>query len=469
MTMTAAYSKLTTGALTAFAGALALAAILLFASSAEAKFFDHSFPTAIGPGCGTGACTGTAATGGRFAGPRDIVVNDPLTDDGNGGVYDGWIYVADANNNRIQAFSVDDNGTPLDPSDDFEVFEFTIGRGVNQTAIDDDEPQAARNICTAASNDVCRGGATGSLGGEFNHPQGIDIDQQSGHFFVREWEPNRRVQEFEPDGSFVRAFGWDVVSEGTDDDTAADEFETCFIADECKAAGPAGDQIGNFGLRTGGGTEGSQKPGIALAPPDADNAGELFVADGGNRRVQRFTVPADPSEPVLPGAPFGDATVFRTSDQPAHLAVDAEGVVYASGAPSSSSVARYDSVADEFMSWISGGSGATALNDSEDVLGSGGVKSMEIDQGTQHLFVGRDWDVGIMEVDISGKPEEFGAARLVATHAAGLRIGNPQNTIPAMAGIGINPATGELFVSTQGTGAAGSGTGHRVLVRKSVV
>ena len=70
-------------------------------------------------------------------------------------------------------------------------------------------------ICTTASD--CQGGIEGSLGGEFNGPQGIAVDQATGNVYVVERNNptgsvgGARVQEFTGDGEFVWAWGKDVV------------------------------------------------------------------------------------------------------------------------------------------------------------------------------------------------------------------------------------------------------------------
>lgn len=313
-----------------------------------------------------------------------------------------------------------------------------------------------RERCTVVTH--CKAGVIGSLGAEFNAPRGIDIDQETGHFFVRESDPNRRVQEFEPDGTFVRAFGWDVVQEGTGGDTAADQFETCFDPADCKEAGPPGSQVGNFALWSSVSAESST--GLAVAPPAAPNAGEVIVADSHNGRVQRFAVPTDPSQPVIPGAPlvFVPNPSVNGGRSLVHVAADSAGVIYAATIPgelNQQSIGRYDTVAGQFLAPIQGGP--------EGVLGSGAATSMEVDQQSGHLFVGRPATVGIVELDVNDIPEFVGFARLIGTWVGGLRIGAPDGSDGA-AGIGINPESGELLVSAQGTGAANTGLGHRILV-----
>ncbi|HEX5762187.1 MAG TPA: hypothetical protein VFY04_03590 [Solirubrobacterales bacterium] len=56
-------------------------------------------------------------------------------------------------------------------------------------------------------------GKTSANGGQLGQPSGVAVDQSSGHVYVTE-TGNRRVSEFDADGNFVRAWGWDVVLSG---------------------------------------------------------------------------------------------------------------------------------------------------------------------------------------------------------------------------------------------------------------
>jgi hypothetical protein len=313
--------------------------------------------------------------------------------------------------------------------------------------------------CTVAVH--CKAGVAGSLGGEFNGAQGIDIDQQTGHLFIRERDPNRRVQELTATGDFVRAWGWDVVQEATSGDTPTDEFETCFVATECKAAGPAGTALGQFGSSTSNGH------GIAVAPAGSSVAGDVFVVDPGgstaaglaNRRILRFEVPTSPSAPVLPVQAFGTSARFGQNanadcDFPRQVAVDSNGVVYATSASTCSSsgpnVERYDTSAGTFLNPL-------AFSLWRDSGNNGSVNGLDIDQATDHLLVGARPTRGIVEFDLTSKPLSVTASDIVGSHGVGLNV--------AVNGLGVNPATGEYFVSTTSSSStAGLGAGARVLV-----
>lgn len=170
----------------------ALLALLLFAPQGNAGLIVDRFSPLDGS-------PGTAA--GQFSTPRGVAVNDP-GNTADGTANSGWYYVVDDANHRIQAFDATDG------------FQFMIGRDVSVAQTTGEANTAAEKCISAAD---CKGGSTsafaGTLGGMFDNPQGIAINQDTGHFYVRDRD-NMRVQEFEADGDFVRAWGGDVVQPG---------------------------------------------------------------------------------------------------------------------------------------------------------------------------------------------------------------------------------------------------------------
>jgi NHL repeat len=128
---------------------------------------------------------------------------------------------------------------------------------------------------------------SGSGGGECSNARGIGVevpsgevgDVASGDVYVSD-QGNRRLQKFNAWGEFMRAWGWDVVESGPGDDTTPpeDEFEICVAGlDVCKAGiqGPGVGQIGS-------------PQGVAV-----DGAGDVYVVDRPNQRVQKFSPDGD--------------------------------------------------------------------------------------------------------------------------------------------------------------------------------
>ncbi len=125
----------------------------------------------------------------------------------------------------------------------------------------------------------------GSGAGQCVRPRGMVSDPDSGHLYVVDSGDNR-IEEFTAWGVFVRAWGWDVVASGPDDDTTPpeDEFEVCV---------PANGDVCKEGIEGGGRGQLTSPQGLAL-----DSGGDLYVAEGNfsNRRVQKFDPTAGPSE-----------------------------------------------------------------------------------------------------------------------------------------------------------------------------
>jgi NHL repeat-containing protein len=182
-------------------------------------------------------------------------------------------------------------------------------------------------VCTVAS--LCgAGAATGGNGttagnGALNQPQSVAVDNDTGNVYVSD-RGNRRIDEYEGDGTFIRSFGWDV-----DADEPGTGYEVCPAANVCKA-GIGGSGVGQVGTGTGG-------FGIAVSPANGEaSVGTVFLADGGNRRVDTFAL--DGSSP----SSFGSAALFD-AEQPREVAVDSRGIVYASNSVNGGEIERYDS------------------------------------------------------------------------------------------------------------------------------
>jgi len=136
-------------------------------------------------------------------------------------------------------------------------------------------------ICTIAAD--CKVGSTSGTtanGGQLSNARGVAVNQTNGDVYVTE-SANRRIQEFDPDGNFIRAFGWDVIASGQPNDNGTG-YEVCdttaAVPDaitDCKR-GAAGANGGEFG-----------EEGIGF--PVTDPSGDVWVPDSGNKRIQEFS------------------------------------------------------------------------------------------------------------------------------------------------------------------------------------
>jgi tripartite motif-containing protein 71 len=217
-----------------------------------------------GDACQAGDSTG--ALGGELASARGISADAA-----------GNVYVADANNGRIQKY--DTNGSP----------QLAWGKDV-VSAGPHDTIGGGAEICVQGS-DSCKAGAVGGAGGEMNDPFGTAADP-AGHVYVAD-RGNSRIQRFSSAGAFQRAWGEDVA--GTGPGNTGTGFEICVAgADLCQSGSNLGPALGG---------EVDHPPGIAV-----DAAGDVYVADAFNDRIQKFADPPPPAGPATASpAPFTPA------------------------------------------------------------------------------------------------------------------------------------------------------------------
>src|SRR5688500_14108578 len=192
---------------------VACAAVLALASgpaNAAPKSVVHHFGS-----------LGTAA--GQFSSPAGLAFNQ-----GN-----DHLYVVDSGNNRIQQF---------DPMGNFVR---AWGWDVELPAA---EPPETPEFEVCDVTEVCKAGVAGGGAGQVPALQGIAVGEDSDHVYVTN-QGNRRVEEFEADGTFVRAWGWDVQQPAAvPPETPV--FEVCGAMDSCQP-GLAGSGAGQFGASMG--------------------------------------------------------------------------------------------------------------------------------------------------------------------------------------------------------------------------
>jgi hypothetical protein len=142
-------------------------------------------------------------------------------------------------------------------------------------------------------------------------PQGLAVYESTGDVYVGD-PANNRVQQFDADGTFIRAWGFDVNSPAAPPGAAS--FEVCTAKANCLAG------VSNINAGPGVGTAGefSRPSGIAV---DQSN-GHVYVSDAGFNRVQEFT-----STGVFVRA-FGQDVVFGAggANAPAQAEIQSLGV-----------------------------------------------------------------------------------------------------------------------------------------------
>lgn len=181
-------------------------------------------------GTGTPGPVAVNQSGAGPAGPHDLYVVD------GGGYLRPGTFAQQVPNNRIQHFSLDDNGTPALPYDDSYEFVSAWGADVVRSGGTGDRGDAADanfEICVVASE--CKAGVasagneTVAGNGSLRSPTGIAVDQDTGDVYVAD-TGNHRVNVYTGDGTFLRSFGYDVTLSGPGSVPAPDERQEVTIA-----------------------------------------------------------------------------------------------------------------------------------------------------------------------------------------------------------------------------------------------
>jgi DNA-binding beta-propeller fold protein YncE len=239
---------------------------------------------------------------GGFTGPFGVAVdNDPAS------LSYEHVYVADTENHRVQELTATGQ------------FVSMFGWDVNRTKVEASAPQAERDICTAASGNVCQAGTEGSAPGQFGFPQSIAVDAASGDVYVAEFAfgesggefaVSQRVQKFTAAGQFVLEIG-KAVNETTD-------ANLCTAAETCRGAklltlaeAESESETGAFDFEFFVGSI------VTVGGPED----LLYVGDHG--RIQKFKASGEPAGQVSLAAisPSGKAIT---------VAVDSTGTVFVS-------------------------------------------------------------------------------------------------------------------------------------------
>ncbi len=236
----------------------------------------------------------------------------------------GYIWVADAGNNRVEVFGeageyVTQFGTHGGGSEQMDYpTGVAIDAGGNVWITDDNERVDHWKIesqwpPTFASTFGSNGGGEG----QFEEPAGIAVNPINGVVVVAD-EGNDRLDEFNEQGEYMRDFGNQGTGNGQLDEprgVAVDGEGDVWVTDtgnnRVEKFGERGEYLSQFGTSGTGNGQFKSPKGVAI-----DSKGDVWVTDSGNNRVEEFNKKGE------------YLRQFGTGTDPIGIAVDSNGNVW---------------------------------------------------------------------------------------------------------------------------------------------
>jgi DNA-binding beta-propeller fold protein YncE len=154
-------------------------------------------------------------------------------------------------------------------------------------------------------------GGEGTGAGELLSPGGVAVSPATNDVYVAD-SGNHRIDEFEADGTFIRAWGWGVAD-------GLPTLETCTALLGCQQ-GLAGSAPGQF-----------ESPAtIAIDDSAGPSAGDVYVGDTADNLITKFTATGELIESWgVEGQLNGSTTSLGSLAPLAGVAVDSSGELYA--------------------------------------------------------------------------------------------------------------------------------------------
>jgi VCBS repeat-containing protein len=206
----------------------------------------------------------------------------------------GNVYVVDRYQARVQKFTssgafVRKWGTSGSGDGQFGIWMWGLAVDSSDNVYVVDQANSRIQKFTSDGQFIRKWGSSGAGDGQFNGPAGIEVDT-AGNVYVTEWA-GHRVQKFTSDGVFVRKWGSRGNADGQFSGprgVAVDTNGDVLIADTDNHRIQKFDANGNFLSKTGSFGSGS---GQLYGPAEVvvDAAGDLYVVEYGNHRVQKFS------------------------------------------------------------------------------------------------------------------------------------------------------------------------------------
>lgn len=410
---------------------------------------------------------GTAAGNGTLDNPQGIAVDQ---DTGN-------VYVSDRDNRRISVYTADGD------------FVRSFGQDVVESGPGDQPPVGIDEVQTVRLNGAFDGGCfcivdvdggtfTLSFDPDSGGPQPVETTGAISSHATAAIVEQRLVDDLPsvaggdievtggpgPDTAWTLAFGGayagqdvaqmtgdgaaltpggSVVVQTTTAGGPSPDYEVCEAGADVCQAGLGANNVG-AGVKPGQYSAGTTVNGyrIDVSKPDGNaSTGKVYLANTGSRRIEIFGL--DGSAPTST-AVNNDGNNEFGSNQPLHVAVDSDEVVYATGvAGSGNHLARYDSESEAFLGRLDI-TEVTDVDGTGGIGGIGGMRGLEVDRSSGNLLVTTtSGATGVIELAAPASEEP----EWVDSHV--MRVPPSVSFVPA--GIGIDPASGTLYATAPQT------------------
>ena len=223
---------------------------------------------------------------------------------------EGDLYVVDRDNHRIEKFD-----PTAGPGGSQAEFILAFGGEVNKTKTEGGSSEAQRNLCTAASGDICQAGTVGAGSGQFGNwaPYSSALAVNSGdEVYVGD---ENRIQRFDSGGHYIEsiALAGETVEALAIDNSLGPNAGNLYVT-RCNPAVFCKQNINVAGAKsnvTKLSAAGAVLDTLTVPDPEAlavDAEGNVYVVDGIKRgestklKIHKF----DPSGEEVPGFPFSD-------------------------------------------------------------------------------------------------------------------------------------------------------------------
>jgi DNA-binding beta-propeller fold protein YncE len=265
----------------------------------------------------------------------------------------GYIWVPDAANNRVEVFN--SKGEFVTKFGSFgsgaEQMNYPVGVGVDLRGniwIDDNNNRIDHWKITSPWPPTFSSnfGSSGIGNGQFNQPTGIAVNPMNGNLAVPD-EGNNRVQIFSEGGTYLSQFGSFGTGNGQFNQprgAAVDSKGNIWVIDtgnnRVEKFNEKGEYLSQFGTKGTGNGQFTTPKNLAV-----DSKGNVWVADSGNKRIEKFN---EKGEYVLQ---------FSAGTNPIGVAVDANGNVWTDNDNETGAIEEHNEKGEFVKSFATRGSG----------------------------------------------------------------------------------------------------------------